>query len=440
MAANSRIVVESVTVGESAVESTINYTGDLRRFFGGDTFRAEYDVELGDVPDSIAILPVLAHVCPVAWANGADVYAPVVDETYAEALRDVQAEMVQMYPEFMQGGELHADRVADATHDREFDGSGLLYSGGVDSMASYVRHRDEDPHLISVQGWTIRSHQDEEWSRLETDIRAFADERDLETRFVRANIGEFLDTPMLHAHYKQYLVGSWYSGVGHGIGLLSLCAPLSWRDGLDQLYMAATHSEGFSHPWGSNPDVDGSVRWGRTRCDHDAYELSRQQKVELLSEYVRDVRGEGIDLEINTCNEGTGENCSRCEKCCRTAAAFALTGLDPNDLGFDVDAATYDHVREQLLAGEWIIDENFLFQWEDLQAHAREADLDAVDFHDPAAAEFFRWLADADVERDFVERLGPPQTGRLVQTVARHTPYPVYHRLYPVYTRLKERG
>jgi hypothetical protein len=65
------VLVHEPTITESAVESRVAPSGDVRRFFADDTFRAEYDVDVSRVPPAIAVVPVLAHVCPVAWANGA---------------------------------------------------------------------------------------------------------------------------------------------------------------------------------------------------------------------------------------------------------------------------------------------------------------------------------------------------------------------------------
>jgi hypothetical protein len=59
------VVVHEPTITESAVECRVAPSGDVRRFFADDTFRAEYDVDVSRVPPAIAVVPVLAHVCPV---------------------------------------------------------------------------------------------------------------------------------------------------------------------------------------------------------------------------------------------------------------------------------------------------------------------------------------------------------------------------------------
>lgn len=428
----SEIVVESVTADDSVVRSEVSYTRDLRRFFTGRDLYVAYGTDVSDVPESILSIPVLAHVCPVAWATGATVRVPTVDETFYGSLTDVNHALAEMYPEFIRRGTaVEYGELADEPVGPCED-SALLFSGGVDSIATFIRHHEEDPALVSVHGWTVAAEDDDAWEEIAGHLRTFGEEQDVENLFVESNMHAFLDTPMLHAHYKRYLVGSWYSGVGHGIGLLGLCAPLTVATGIGQLYMASTQAEGFSHPWGSHPTIDSQVRWAETTADHDGYEITRQDKMGLIADFVRE---ESPDLEVRTCNSGGGDNCSRCEKCCRTAVGFALEGIDPADHGFDVDGETFAYVRDRLESGEWISDENFRFQWHDIRNHL-EADGEG-DYPYPEVEEFVRWFAATDIDEELVDRLEPPAHHQVVQTIARHTPYPLYARLYPVYRSVK---
>lgn len=425
----STITITDVRASESRLESTITVPASLRRFFAERTFRATYDCDLADVDESVLAIPVVGHVAPVAWANGADVAVPALDRDFRNCLTTVRESLRAMYPEFMTGGEVRVDR--PVKHDGPTDGgSGLLFSGGVDSLASFARNRDDVTTLIGVQGWTVED--DGEWDKMEARTRSMADRHGVDTSFVRSNALSMLDTPMLGAHYKRYLVGSWYSGVGHGLGLLSLCAPLSVAEGLDHVYIASTHTEEFDHPWGSHPSIDDHVRWGTASAEHDGFELGRQEKIYRIAEFIENA---DPDLTLYTCNEGEATNCNDCEKCYRTAVGLLLAGLDPTDHGYDIEPADLETARERVESGEWLIDENFLFMWQDLQSHAEAG----FEHESPAARAFFEWLADVDLEACF-ER-GPTARedprGRFLRTVARNTPYPVYASIYPIYDQLR---
>jgi len=83
----SEIEVVDVTTDWTTVRCEMRYSEDLRRFFRGEEFITEYDVPIDHVPERIVVIPVLADLCPVAWANGATVHVPAVDAEYLDALR-----------------------------------------------------------------------------------------------------------------------------------------------------------------------------------------------------------------------------------------------------------------------------------------------------------------------------------------------------------------
>ncbi len=426
----------AVRIGRIAAEGTtlecsVTPSASLRRFFTGEPFRAEYDVPIESVPDAILAIPVLAQVCPVAWAAGADVYVATVDRTFATALGEVEATLASLYP-FIEGGDLYARAFAEPTLEvgRGSTDTGLLFTGGVDSTCSYVRHREEEPTLISIRGWTVTtdSSDDETWDRLRSRVSAFADERGLETAFVESNALSMLDHPMLLAHFKRYVDGGWYSSVGHGLGLLGLCAPLAAARGLSELYVAATHWEGVDLEWGSRPDIDDRVRWTGTRSHHDAYELTRQERIDRIADYVRT---EAPELPLQTCNVRIEDNCGRCEKCYRTAVGLRLSGLDPTDHGYPREALDYDAIQRGLENGDWILGEDERYMWADIRDRVHETDPQS-----PAERAFFEWLLEAELD-GLVDESGSPLSHRALRAGARNTPTVVYTRIYPVWDAAK---
>lgn len=464
----SEIDIANVAADGSVVECDLRTRGRVSRFFTGERFRVEYDVDVTDVPQSVLTIPALAHVAPVAWATGATVSVDRVDRRFRASLRTVRDALQEMYPEFMVGGDVdvaetvatlapeQAERAAPGVGEvgggpdrrsRRADGGGsdptdgqsrraggsgqtdsaLLFSGGVDSMATYVRHRSEDPLLISVHGWVVEEEERERWNHIQEYMTDFADEHGVEHTVVRSNMLSALDTPMLHAHYKRFIEGSWYSAVGHGLGLLSLCAPLAYARGIGDLYIAATHTAEFDEPWGSHPGIDDNVAWSGTDCHHDGYDYSRQEKIELIADFVQ---SEAPDLTLRTCiNDGVG-NCCECEKCYRTAVGLSLAGLDPADHGYELGPETFRAIRSGFEEGEWILGADEQFMWEDLQRYAAEADPDSAE-----AAAFYEWLADADFEA-YVDAAAPPLTNRALRALARNAPESVYDSLYPLYRRI----
>lgn len=428
------VTIEDITASESELVAILTVSKKLRRFFAGRTFRAKYDTPIDSVDESILAIPVVAHVAPVAWATGADVEVPRLDRTYAACLEPIGETLQSMYPAFMEGGRVNVAQLVDNDVPAG-SGTGLLFSGGVDSLASVARHGDDISTLIGVQGWTVDLEDDAEWERSRERATSVATTHDATVSSIASNALTMLDTPMLHAHFKQHIVGSWYSGVGHGLGLLSLCAPFSVADELDRIHIASTHTQKFDQPWGSHPDIDNHVRWGTATATHDGYELSRQEKIDLLDEYI-DRTGDNIALY--TCNRGEATNCSQCEKCYRTAVGLLLAGRNPQDHGYDIHPDDLSVARQQLQNGEFLVDRDTLFMWKDLKNHASAG----LDHDHQAVREFFDWLSSLDLEQCFQRGTiaREDRQRRLIRSVVRNTPYPVYSFLYPVYDRLRSTG
>ncbi|MDQ2052041.1 hypothetical protein RBH26_16310 [Natronolimnohabitans sp. A-GB9] len=424
----SSIVIDYVSADGTTLEADVTTSADLERFVTDEPFRTDYDVPIEDVPDGVLVIPVLAQVCPVAWANGADVYVDEVDATFASALADVEESLCRMH-DFLEGGTLYAKETIDPDPDAGGE-SGLLFTGGVDSTCSYVRHREESPTLISIRGWTITPDpaDDEDWAHLRERVSAFADDHDLETAFLESNMLSFLDHAMLLAHYKRYVDGAWYSSVGHGLGLLGLCAPMAYARGMDDLYVAATHWEGIDLEWGSRPDIDDHVRWAGTQCHHDSYDLTRQERLDVIADFVRE---EEPGLQLQTCNDRMDGNCGECEKCYRTAVGLRLAGLDPTDHGYPFADEDYREIRTALEDGRWVLGQDERYMWADIRERARTTDPSSS-----AEAAFFEWLDETDLG-DLVSESGPPLSHRLLRAGARNAPASVYNVVYPAWTTAK---
>jgi len=418
------VSVERIEVDGRRVHSKTSCSKGLRRFFTGDDFQIRYSVDVSDVPSSILAIPVLSQICPIAWANGATVRTPVIDERFLQSLRQVRDALREMYPEFMEGGEIVADEVTDGQHIKGPE-TGMLFTGGVDSMATYFDLQENNPSLITMQGWVFKSTQSEQWSAVRDYVESFAAERNLECRFIESNLKGYLNGGMLDAHYRRYLTSPWYGGVGCGLGLLGLCAPLAAASGIGNLHIAATLYQGGSESkWGSHPSLDNKVAWSGTRCFHDGYELRRQDKVDRITSHLDEIHQEFV---LQTCNHDV-DNCSCCPKCLRTIVGLVVAGADPNRLGYSFDKTTLARVQEQFGRPEFQLEAD-LWGWQDIQ---RAIDLERTfPVHEDDINQFLRWLLELDLEQRIGEHK-PPRSTRIKHAILRNSPYWVYSKLSSV--------
>lgn len=382
----------------SSVRYEFDYPEALSGFFLDTTFEAEYGVDVGDVPESVLAIPWVANVCPLAWATGVDVELPRLDDRFHESLTAVRRNLREMYPRVVQGSEVRCrelvDNDADAGPDRN---TAVLFSGGIDALHTYRRHRDEDPTLVSIHGFDVDLDDSTAWRDKKDRVDAFARKRGLDSVSIRTNMMSFLEDFMLNAHFRRHLQSDWYDAVQQGLGITGLCAPLAYAEGFDTIYMADGASEAYDIKVGNHPHVVDNVAWSGTAVRSDGYEYTRQEKIEQMADFLEDE-----DISPHTCLKSGAGNCGTCEKCLRTAFGLVLAGVDPNRHGYDVDGDSFEYARDQFAGGEWRLGPAKAVMWRDLRDHARrdlDERLDPDAPYYPEARAFFEWLAGVDVDR-----------------------------------------
>lgn len=384
--------ITGVEVAKNKLRVDFDCAGLVGRFFTNRLFFSEYDTSIEEVPEAISVIPFLATCCPIVWASRADLFVETVDETFLNALRTVKKSLQNFFPKIGFGGNIYADKIV------KFDLNGyskrmMLFSGGIDSLTTYIRHRPENPILASVHGIDVDLDNHEAWNKVIKSIQCFSSRAKFRLMTIRSNFRKMSDNLMLTSYYKRHIVWDWFGTVMHGLALLGLCAPITYTEKIGKLYIASSISSEFSKPWGSHPDIDNNVRWAGTTVEHDGYELSRQEKIGVIAEYIRK---EDPELYIRSCVQSTkGVNCSVCEKCSRTITGLEMVGIDPNRHGYNVNPDTFRLIREKLSSGTFTFDDCEQYMWLDLQRHG---DLDR-DFPHSEAKDLVKWLLTVDIEK-----------------------------------------
>jgi hypothetical protein len=404
----NELTVSTVEVADRRVTVSFDCKGSIKKFFDYNKFIAEYDTSIEEIPEAILLIPFLATIAPIAWVNQAEVFVETVDKTFLFSLDHIRETLQKFYPHLKFAGKIQAEKIV-SPHINTQTRRMALFSGGVDSWATYIRHQDENPILVSVQDVrfaapnSARASQYHDLMNVSSDYlkKAFGSVKP-ENRIIRSNLEYaprlfMLDMLLTSA---KVISGNWYQGVMHGLALAGLCAPLTYLEKVDKLYIASTHTADALIPWGSHPEIDNKIEWTGTRVEHDGYELSRQDKLFLIADYImkKDSR-----LQICTCidnltrkrlNIGVGKNCNQCEKCSRTILGLEIAGIDPNEHGFSTDAQTFMRMRENIEDGTWRFGDDERYMWIDLQKHASNA----REIPHPEARILIEWLRKIDVK------------------------------------------
>jgi hypothetical protein len=322
--------------GGRRINYLYTFSDDIKKYFSRQRLYVEYPgVDVSRVPDSIKAIPFVANMLPIAWFAGFDISVKVLDETFFHSTERLKSIFADLYPAHIKAG---AKIVCEDLRKNEVtgEGSAVLFSGGIDAFATFLRHENERPTLVTVRGADMPITDHYQWRLLQRAIQNAALLRNAEKTTVNTNMRRF------YSHRVNLMIDNldWWGRVQHGMAMLSLLAPLCASHSFRKIYIASSSTEERKFKWGSSPEIDRNMRWGNVEVEHDAYEIDRFNKVRLL---VDTVRSRSLPLQVKVCYQ-PGQvrlNCSKCDKCTRSILLFICAGADPNLFGFKTNEQVY---------------------------------------------------------------------------------------------------
>ncbi len=358
-----------------------SYDAALSKYFKPERFFSQYDLDVSSVPASISVIPFLANFAPIAWFAGFDITVDEIDEDFYNALMAIKAELAKHHPA-MQGKEstIHGRLVKNELNGER---SAMLFSGGVDAFATYFRHFEEYPDLVTIKGADIELDDAKQWE----EVVAFNENEPIlknnDRHYITSNLKDF------YTYEVDLLLPTpgWWGNIQHGLALIGSLTPLSYLKGHRRIYIASTRSIHMAfNAWGSMPETDEKISWSGLKVYHDGFDLKRQEKVDLIVDSLQKLNAK---TTIRVCYSDIKKdlNCSHCEKCVRTIYGIMLAGGNPNDFGFKVDKDIYARIRSTVTRG--FRTKGAQFFWSELAAKSRNTNK-AFYFEDPVAEKRLR--------------------------------------------------
>jgi hypothetical protein len=350
-------------------------------FFRKREFFIRYDRTRPGLNESVNAIPFAAVMAPVAWASGAELRIPLLDREFAQSLDRCRDRFRHWFSNrWSFGGRLKTSIVSNV---RQTQGTAMLFSGGLDSMATYVRHRDEKPALFTIFGADIPVAMTRFIDLCKAHLDAFAQKEGATLRYIQTDIRDILDFGRL----KRF-APNWYGEVAHGLLMSSLIAPVGY-DSYDRLLIAScSHRPGCGYACGSDAQLMREVRLAGMQVASDSDELSRCRKIAL---YLKD--HEDLHRYLRVCwMQFESLNCGRCEKCLRTICELLVNGIDPERCNFKMSARTLLDLKKKMISEYYLFlkGESTLDFWRDIQASIRPEQI-ADDRY--GSREFFGWFA-----------------------------------------------
>ena len=202
---------------------TYNYSicGEWSQYFDQDEeFFVEFSENMSMVPESIAVIPLLCNVLPIAWVCDAEIVVDELDMAFFHSVSDFKKGYMAMYPMLSFAGKLTVGSISDNSYVPE-KATGAFFSGGVDGFSTLISQDQDRPALITLWGSDVSFEDVEGWNRVKRHVedaaRAFA----VNHVFVKSCLRMFLKEKSLSKLVACSGEG-WWHGFQYGIGLIDM--------------------------------------------------------------------------------------------------------------------------------------------------------------------------------------------------------------------------
>ena len=255
--------------------------------------------------------------------------APVSTTLVDAATTCVVPQLLAWHPRLRES-RLELERVADGPPADPNAGTASLFSLGVDSWHTLLRHEDEIATIVYIRGFEIRDHHEALGAAVLEGIREVADERGVALLSPHTN---FLTVALLAVTDRLGREGRpWRDlGVDAWYGSMLVAVGLALRPDLGRLIVPGSWSRHVDYPVASHPLMEPAWSTPSMGFELDAFDDTRITKVRNLVRTAPEVLP-----HLRVCIDTSGTvhdrlNCGRCIKCVRLMMELKVSGVDDVD-------------------------------------------------------------------------------------------------------------
>jgi hypothetical protein len=159
-------LIENIVIDKDRV--TIQANKSITEKYLNEDFFVEYESEdIVNQDEQVIIAPFLLNIAPIVWLSGQVLKLSKCNKELYEGICTAQQLMKDQYPLFSWDGRIEVDELTEFTKQPdETAGTGVLFSGGLDSITSSLRHKSEKQLLIVMQGADIALDNLDGWEEV----------------------------------------------------------------------------------------------------------------------------------------------------------------------------------------------------------------------------------------------------------------------------------
>lgn len=346
------IILKETIVNGGKVEFNYEVRGTLKKYFTTNNMYVEYGISVEHVPKAVLNICFVASVLPLMWLTDTTMWVNEIDRTFYDCIYRLKNAYQELYPNYLLKGRFVAANPTNCEYEIKRECL-LLFSGGIDAHVSYLRNKHYNPLLCNIQGW----YDDPDTTKIKAanadykDISIFSKHEKVDFEFVKSNFATLVNNIEFRKNIGSKLGDSWWHGFQHSMSFISIAMPLAYIYGVKNIYIASSFAIGKIGKCASYATTDIEFKFAKNGgCIHDAFDMSRQEKVQYLVEFQRK-SGKSYPIRVCSFND---KNCCECEKCFRTILEIVAEGGDIHDFGFDIDKPLkeyWEHVFARKIYG-----------------------------------------------------------------------------------------
>lgn len=265
------IIINDILIEKNRIKYEYSIIGKWAKFFKTNTeFYIEYSVDISAVPKSIAVIPLICNILPIAWVQDAEIVVSEIDKSFFYGTEEIKQGYINMYPKVKFLGKVTAQKIVDNSYEIS-NNTAAFFSGGVDAFSTLISHIEEKPTLITVCGADISLTDTNGWENVKGQLMETANIFDLSYITVKSAFKEFLNHEMLDRDTYKRVKDNWWHGFQHGIGIISNAAPIAYVEKFKLVYIASSFNikDKGKVKCASDPTIDNFVKLGLSKVYHD---------------------------------------------------------------------------------------------------------------------------------------------------------------------------
>lgn len=287
------------------------------------------EINLESLPPSIVDIPFITNIIPAVWLSGKEYTIEEMDEDLYYSLIKIKEFFKRFFYNTSWQGELKPDRLVKNIPPTTHVQAAALFSGGLDSTATVLRHFDENLTLISFNN----PHK---------NTIEFAQKHHLPFVTIYMNHYDFLNLSFLNN--ASIDITKWFWDTTMGLSWVGAAAPFLYAKGIPVLYIPSGFTwQSFMFPDGQTleqpacPLIDENLSPMGLQVQHDTFTMTRTDKIQFISTFCAERNIPKPQLVV--CNyhqraNTTYPHCNKCFKCYVTMLDILAIGESLQDYGF----------------------------------------------------------------------------------------------------------